>query len=52
MIDGNGGSAILDQYNKVIGFFHYMSNKSTNCFTVLASELQKGKYKIYVGMQT
>lgn len=50
VMDGSCWSAILDEDNKVVGFFRYMSNDGADGFAVSATELREGGYKIYCGV--
>lgn len=52
VVDGSCGSVILDDDGRVVGFFRYMSNDGTDCYTVSATELRENGYEICGGIQT
>lgn len=52
VMDESCGSAILDEQNKVVGFFRFKSNDGTDGFAVSATELREAGYEICGGVQT
>lgn len=49
VIHGSCDSAMLDENNRIVGVFRYMSNDDADCFAVSATELRERGYEICDG---